>query len=826
MMTPPEVLDSTTPLETHIRQDIYRYTGEDAEEEPNTVEFYVNFSDEDLFHDYGDKVLNQDELMVLEHPVLGSLREVLLVHQTDARLLNTSKIMTESKREIEHTTLSPVCDTPCVILNAQRHVEVSLYPDSKKGIPKGLFGNEFDIASRSQVLTNCRKLPEPTASNVICMVAGSMGIGFYTLAQCEKLLATCYTAFKAAKAAAVLMCENEDTEEPTHVVIHTGNWGCGSSRGSAELMCIIQTLAARLAGINHLVYHGVTASQTKLVTNGYKKLYGLTEGTSTYRVRTLLKTLLANGRYKWGRSTVVRKPLLHGKGFKNLPKKEKSPKVPKQKPPPGAPAHPVLSKNGNYFFRPASWPCMWSISKFTVNSITYCCAGQYIMSIKARLFKLDKLRQDILAEKKAPIKIQKLAAKIKGTSAEEKLWDEQIKRVAQEALVAKFAQNLGLRNKLMSTGEDKFVYSSMSDEVWGNGLDFPYQDDKRALDSKQWLGGNLLGKSLDIVKTWAMTLGSPDGGCLVKPLEDHYITVEDIIQFCFPNGVLFPDSTDRLFMIAEYGPLFRLQNRFTGLCKDSINMMEAQRHKDKFAMKIFRGEAFTYAEIKDCKWITDEDKHAAKKNVCLKGGPANEAILTNTDIKALAAAMVRYDIMRVYECPKTMGLEEQEEYIKAIPAHKRRRDNMTKPEVAELFTKVLKDSQNRMEFRAFCEIVQAIRAKWVKDMKMMFPAVDPKPKPVLTGYKSSNLATRMLGKKMPDTLTWMLTDRLIHKSMSNISALEDHGKGAAFRQNVLLLRNDALTNKETNWDPYCCLKGINKGTYVNKPRASKDIGKH
>ena len=44
---------------------------------PGTVEWHMNFADPCLFVAYGSSLLAQDELQVLEHPALGSLRDAL-----------------------------------------------------------------------------------------------------------------------------------------------------------------------------------------------------------------------------------------------------------------------------------------------------------------------------------------------------------------------------------------------------------------------------------------------------------------------------------------------------------------------------------------------------------------------------------------------------------------------------------------------------------------------------------------------------------------------------------------------------------------------------
>jgi len=406
-----------------------------------------------------------------------------------------------------------------------------------------------------------------------------------------------------------------------------------------------------------------------------------------------------------------------------------------------------------------------------------------------------------------------------------KEWASQMERIAMESLMAKFSQSLQLRSKLVSTGSAVLVYSSFDDEVWGTGLDFPYQDDQRARDRKQWRGSNTLGKLMETVRAWTRTLSlsESEGGSTVKGLEEHWISTDEILAFCFPEGILFPNSCDRLFMIAEYGPLHHVQNRFSAFSAATIRNMEARRKTDTFARKLFEGELFTYEEIKDLDWITAEDKMKCEKSVALLGGPRNSTILADSDIKALATAMLFYDILRVFECPKTMPQDEQDEFIKSIPKEKRRRPKITKAEMVTMFEHIPRDSKGRMEYQVFCEKVREMRYDWIIKMKQMFPAVNPKKKPVLSGYKSSNLATRLVGRKIPDTLTWTLTDRLIHKSMHQMSSLEDHGAGEAFKQNVYLMRN-ALQNSETTWDNYCCIrKSQGKSSYVNKRRADKDL---
>ena len=45
------------------------------------------------------------------------------------------------------------------------------------------------------------------------------------------------------------------TGGPARVVVHTGHWGCGAFGGNRVLMALLQVVAARMAGLERLVFH-------------------------------------------------------------------------------------------------------------------------------------------------------------------------------------------------------------------------------------------------------------------------------------------------------------------------------------------------------------------------------------------------------------------------------------------------------------------------------------------------------------------------------------------------------------------------------------------
>ncbi|MFO8015382.1 MAG: hypothetical protein R6X20_19030 [Phycisphaerae bacterium] len=68
-------------------------------------------------------------------------------------------------------------------------------------------------------------------------------------------MTTAYSGFRAARTESRFRREDEPM-----VSVHTGFWGCGAYGGNRILMTMLQILAARLAGLDHLVFHTVDAA--------------------------------------------------------------------------------------------------------------------------------------------------------------------------------------------------------------------------------------------------------------------------------------------------------------------------------------------------------------------------------------------------------------------------------------------------------------------------------------------------------------------------------------------------------------------------------------
>lgn len=230
--------------------------------------WHVNFADPQLFIAYGSGLLAQDEIQVLEHPILGSLREALL---------------SMGKRVRTEDETGP---TPVLVQNTERVCEIDTAPSDTS--PRGLYGNRFQIASSEAVQAALRVFPTPTPSNLIA-IAAPVGSGIYTQQQITSILHTAFAGFRAA----VLSSPQQPVE------IYTGFWGCGAFGGNRPLMVAIQLLAAHLAEVDRLVFHLGSPSERFPFDEGRDLISKITRlGQS---VAGLIESIVAL-QFRWGQS--------------------------------------------------------------------------------------------------------------------------------------------------------------------------------------------------------------------------------------------------------------------------------------------------------------------------------------------------------------------------------------------------------------------------------------------------------------------------------------------------------------------------------------------
>ena len=201
-------------------------------DDPQTMEWHVNFADPKLFYGYSSGLFAQDEMQVAEHPLLASVRQALLA------------------KGLAAMTADRDGPTPVLVRNVERRLAIATRPDVDAGRPHGLYGNRFAAAHADAVRKAARRIEPPTFSNIIAMAAPAGGFGAYTARQIEDIFLIAYTAFAAA-----VQESTEGGNSSRQALIHSGFWGCGAFGGNRHMMIAVQALAARAAKVSHLILH-------------------------------------------------------------------------------------------------------------------------------------------------------------------------------------------------------------------------------------------------------------------------------------------------------------------------------------------------------------------------------------------------------------------------------------------------------------------------------------------------------------------------------------------------------------------------------------------
>ncbi len=132
----------------------------------------------------------------------------------------------------------------------------------------------------------------------------------------------------------------------------------------------------------------------------------------------------------------------------------------------------------------------WYPSVFEVDGYTYQNAEQFMMAQKAKLFEDDEIFEKILKAEN-PKKVKALGRLVKNYN--EEMWLERRFEIVVQGNLAKFSQNLDLKQFLLNTSDSVIVEASPVDKIWGIGL---ATEDENAERPLLWNGLNLLGFAL------------------------------------------------------------------------------------------------------------------------------------------------------------------------------------------------------------------------------------------------------------------------------------------------------------------------------------------
>lgn len=226
----PAQVDLASPsLAATVREGFFSYDEPDG---PAHLQWHMNFAHTDAFHFYAGSLLAQDELQVVEHPALASVREALLAEGLSTRTVEAGRA------------------TPLLVRGVERRCWLRTDPDAAADRPRGLYGSLFAHASEEAIRRAVRPIVPPTTSHVVAIAAPSNGHGAYRVDTLREILDTALAGFAAVR---------DDTRQAlgadARASLHTGYWGCGAFGGNRTLMVLLQLLAAEMAKLDALVIH-------------------------------------------------------------------------------------------------------------------------------------------------------------------------------------------------------------------------------------------------------------------------------------------------------------------------------------------------------------------------------------------------------------------------------------------------------------------------------------------------------------------------------------------------------------------------------------------
>ncbi|WP_454998543.1 NADAR family protein [Capnocytophaga granulosa] len=137
-----------------------------------------------------------------------------------------------------------------------------------------------------------------------------------------------------------------------------------------------------------------------------------------------------------------------------------------------------------------SYFSQWQPSPFCVDVEEYCCAEQYMMAEKARLFGDEEVEEEIM-NTSDPKLMKALGRKVRNFDPQ--VWDKAKYSIVLNGNYYKFTQNKAMMDFLLSTGDKILVEASPLDTIWGIGLS---KDNEKAQNIAAWRGKNLLGFAL------------------------------------------------------------------------------------------------------------------------------------------------------------------------------------------------------------------------------------------------------------------------------------------------------------------------------------------
>jgi len=289
------------------------------------------------------------------------------------------------------------------------------------------------------------------------------------------------------------------------------------------------------------------------------------------------------------------------------------------------------------------------------------------------------------------------------------------------------------------------------------------------------------------------------------------MTVSDVLAFCLPAGQQHACTTNRLYILADSGPLEDNHSYLSCICTTCQAHISKQRKSNELCGAFVKGDIFE-GDMLIRAWggflCTTCKKHL-QETLHVTAGFKSKAVVNDITVGQMARQVERDDILDAYNRNHDGSTHQEEntflDLIKQEKSVQAAIKNLSRREIIEVFDDYVPKGKtgltHPMSFYDAREAIMKHRAHRVYSLGLMYPEKKkngrkaPRPKPVpfapregeLPGNVQVGRETRVLYGRLEDT-------RLVHAHSCEIANLEDqHTPGLAI--NTRLLRN---ANRETN----------------------------
>jgi hypothetical protein len=181
------------------------------------------------------------------------------------------------------------------------------------------------------------------------------------------------------------------------------------------------------------------------------------------------------------------------------------------------------------------------------------------------------------------------------------------------------------------------------------------------------------------------------------------MTIREVIAFCCPAGKQHSATTNRLYLLAENGPLWDLHSYLSCICGKCQTEICKRRKTDDLCKSFFAGEIYPGAQLIEAfgDFLCSKCKKYLKESLHLRAGYKQKTIVNALQINQMARQIEQDDILNAYHRNNDGStLEEQNQFLNLIKQEKSVKDcirNLTKDEIAAVFKDYAK-GPNKLDY--------------------------------------------------------------------------------------------------------------------------------